>query len=216
MIAKLTGIIDSVGLNYVIIDVNGVGYLVYASSRTLSRIGSARGTPVALLIETIVREDQITLYGFADAAEKDWFQILCTVQGVGAKVAQGILGSVQVEQLPLVIASQDKAALRRAEGVGDKLALRIVTELKEKAGKMALGAAAQQKAGKAQAATGSKPSAAAVEVPQTVSNDAVSALINLGYGRAEAFGAVANVIRDKGEGIALGDLIRESLKELSA
>lgn len=216
MIAKLTGIIDSVGLNYVIIDVNGVGYLVYASSRTLSRIGSARGTPVALLIETIVREDQITLYGFADAAEKDWFQILCTVQGVGAKVAQGILGSVQVEQLPLVIASQDKAALRRAEGVGDKLALRIVTELKEKAGKMALGAAAQQKAGRAQAATGSKPSAAAVEVPQTVSNDAVSALINLGYGRAEAFGAVANVIRDKGEGIALGDLIRESLKELSA
>ncbi len=216
MIAKLTGIIDSVGLNYVIIDVNGVGYLVYASSRTLSRIGSARGTPVALLIETIVREDQITLYGFADAAEKDWFQILCTVQGVGAKVAQGILGSVQVEQLPLVIASQDKSALRRADGVGDKLALRIVTELKEKAGKMALGAAAQQKAGKAQAATGAKASAAVAEVPQTVSNDAVSALINLGYGRAEAFGAVANVIRDKGDAIALGDLIRESLKELSA
>lgn len=216
MIAKLTGVIDSVGLNYVIIDVNGVGYLVYASSRTLSRIGSARGTPVGLLIETIVREDQITLYGFADAAEKDWFQILCTVQGVGAKVAQGILGTVQVEQLPLVIASQDKSALRRADGVGDKLALRIVTELKEKAGKMALGAAAQQKAGKAQAATGSKTSAAVVEVPQTISNDAVSALINLGYGRAEAFGAVANVIRDKGEAIALGDLIRESLKELSA
>lgn len=216
MIAKLTGVIDSVGVNYVIIDVNGVGYLVYASSRTLSRIGSARGTPVALLIETIVREDQITLYGFADAAEKDWFQILCTVQGVGAKVAQGILGTVQVEQLPLVIASQDKSALRRADGVGDKLALRIVTELKEKAGKMALGAAAQQKAGKAQAATGAKTSAAVVEVPQTVSNDAVSALINLGYGRAEAFGAVANVIRDRGDGIALGDLIRESLKELSA
>lgn len=216
MIAKLTGVIDSVGLNYVIIDVNGVGYLVYASSRTLSRIGSARGTPVSLLIETIVREDQITLYGFADAAEKDWFQILCTVQGVGAKVAQGILGSVQVEQLPLVIASQDKAALRRTDGVGDKLALRIVTELKEKAGKMALGTAAQQKAGKAQAATGAKASAAVVDVPQTVSNDAVSALINLGYGRAEAFGAVANVIRDKGEAIALGDLIRESLKELSA
>ncbi|MFN7113500.1 MAG: Holliday junction branch migration protein RuvA [Alphaproteobacteria bacterium] len=217
MIAKLTGIIDSVGLNYVIVDVNGVGYLVYASSRTLSRIGSARGTPVSLLIETIVREDQITLYGFADAAEKDWFQILCTVQGVGAKVAQVILGTVQVEQLPLVIAAQDKAALRRADGVGDKLALRIVTELKEKAGKMALGAAAQQKAGKAQAATGTKTSSAtAIDVPQTVSNDAVSALINLGYGRAEAFGAVANVIRDKGDAIALGDLIRESLKELSA
>lgn len=215
MIAKLSGVIDSVGINYVIIDVNGVGYLVYASSRTLARIGSTRGTSVALLIETIVREDQITLYGFADAAEKDWFQILCTVQGVGAKVAQGILGTVQVEQLPLVIASQDKSALRRADGVGDKLALRIVTELKEKAGKMALGTAAQQKAGKAQAGAASK-TAAVIDVPQTVSNDAVSALINLGYGRAEAFGAVANVIRDKGEGIALGDLIRESLKELSA
>ncbi|MDY0008979.1 MAG: Holliday junction branch migration protein RuvA [Bdellovibrionales bacterium] len=215
MIAKLSGVIDSVGINYVIIDVNGVGYLVYASSRTLARIGSTRGTSVALLIETIVREDQITLYGFADAAEKDWFQILCTVQGVGAKVAQGILGTVQVEQLPLVIASQDKSALRRADGVGDKLALRIVTELKEKAGKMALGAAAQQKAGKAQAGAAAK-TAAVIDVPQTVSNDAVSALINLGYGRAEAFGAVANVIRDKGEGIALGDLIRESLKELSA
>jgi Holliday junction DNA helicase RuvA len=215
MIAKLTGVIDSVGLNYVIIDVNGVGYLVYASSRTLARIGAARGTPVSLMIETIVREDQITLYGFADAAEKEWFQILCTVQGVGAKVAQIILGTVSVEQLPVVIAAQDKAALRRAEGVGDKLATRIVTELKEKAGKMALGAAAQQKADKARSASGAKV-LPVLDVPKTVSNDAVSALINLGYGRAEAFGAVANVLRDKWDDIALGDLIRESLKELSA
>ena len=199
MIAKLTGAIDSVGLNYVIIDVNGVGYLVYASSRTLARIGSARGTAVSLMIETIVREDQITLYGFADAAEKEWFQIL---------------GTVSVEQLPVVIASQDKSALRRAEGVGDKLATRIVTELKEKAGKMALGAAAQQKADKARSASGAKVMPV-LDAPKTISNDAVSALINLGYGRAEAFGAVANVIRDKGDDIALGDLIRESLKELS-
>jgi Holliday junction DNA helicase RuvA len=214
MIAKLTGVIDSVGLNYVIVDVNGVGYLVYASSRTLARIGSQRGTAVGLLIETVVREDQITLYGFADAAEKDWFAILCTVQGVGAKVAQGILGAVPVEQLPLIIASQDKAALRQADGVGDKLALRIVTELKEKAGKMALGAAAQQKAGAARGAAGKNVTA--IETPKGVSNDAVSALINLGYGRAEAFGAVANIIRDRGDDVPLGDLIRESLKELSA
>ena len=214
MIAKLTGIIDSVALNYVIVDVQGVGYLVHASGRTLSRIGSARGTAVSLLIETIVREDQFTLYGFADAAEKEWFQILCTVQGVGARVAQTILGAVSPEQLPLVIASQDKAALRRAEGVGDKLATRIVTELKDKAGKMALGAAATQKVDAARKTTGK--SAAVVDVPKTASNDAVSALINLGYGRAEAFGAVSNVIRDRGDAIALGDLIRESLKELSA
>jgi len=214
MIAKLTGVIDSVGSSQMILDVNGVGYLVHASSRTLSRIGSAKGTPISLLIETVVREDAFLLYGFADTAEKEWFQILCTVQGVGAKVAQAILSVVQPEQLPLVIASQDKTVLRQADGVGDKLAVRIVTELKEKAGKMALGAAAQQKAADVQGKAGKgNPT---VNLPKTASNDAVSALINLGYGRAEAFGAVANVMRDKGDDIALGDLIRESLKELSA
>jgi Holliday junction DNA helicase RuvA len=213
MIAKLTGILDSVATNHAVIDVNGVGYLVYASNRTLSRIGSARGTAVSLHIETIVREDNISLYGFADAAEKEWFLILCTVQGVGAKVAQSILSAVSPEQLPIVIAAQDKTALRQADGVGEKLAVRIVTELKEKAGKMALGAAAQQKVSEARAKAGKAGGAAA---SPSASNDAVSALVNLGYGRAEAFGAVANVVRDRGEGVPLGDLIRESLKELSA
>lgn len=211
MIAKLTGVIDSMGTNNVIVDVNGVGYIVYASAKTLAKIGSAKGTPVSLLIETIVREDSFTLYGFADAAEKEWFQILCTVQGVGAKVAQAILGTVSAEQLPMVIASQDKAAIKQTDGVGEKLALRIVTELKEKAGKMALGAAAQQKVTAAR-----KGGAGVIDLPKSVSNDAVSALINLGYGRAEAFGAVSNVLRDKGEALPLGDIIRESLKELSA
>lgn len=210
MIAKLTGLIDSVGESHAIIDVNGVGYLVHASSRTLSRIGSAKGTPASLLIETIVREDAFLLYGFADAVEKEWFQILCTVQGVGARVAQAILSAVAPEQLPVVIASGDKTVLRQADGVGEKLAVRIVTELKEKAGKMALGAAAQQKV------TAARKGGPAVELPKSVSNDAVSALINLGYGRAEAFGAVSNVLRDKGDNVVLGDLIRESLKELSA
>jgi holliday junction DNA helicase RuvA len=213
MIAKLTGVIDSTGLNSLILDVNGVGYLVHASNRTLARLGSAKGAPVSLLVETIVREDAFTLYGFADAAEKEWFQILCTVQGVGAKVAQSILSAVSPEQLPVVIAAQDKSVLRQADGVGEKLAVRIVTELKEKAGKMALGAAAQQKVMEVRAKAGK---GGAIEVPKTASNDAVSALINLGYGRAEAFGAVANVIRDRGDDVALGDLIRESLKELSA
>lgn len=215
MIAKLTGLIDSVALHHVIIDVNGVGYLVYASSRTLSRIGSVKGTPVSLLIETHVREDQITLYGFADAAEKEWYLILCTVQGVGAKVAQSILGVIPAEQLSLVIAAQDKAALRQAEGVGEKLAVRIVTELKEKAGKIALGQAATQKVqtARGQAAKGSP---IAEGLPRDASNDAVSALINLGYGRAEAFGVVANVMRLMGDGLPLNELIRESLRELSA
>jgi Holliday junction DNA helicase RuvA len=211
MIAKLTGVIDSVGLSHAIVDVNGVGYLVHASAKTLSRIGAKKGTPVSLLIETVIREDAFILYGFAEAAEKEWFQILCTVQGVGAKVAQAILSVVDPEQLPMVIASQDKAAIRQADGVGEKLAVRIVTELKEKAGKMALGAAAQQKVSVARKGSGS-----VVEVPKTVSNDAVSALINLGYGRSEAFGAVSNILRDKGEDLPLGDIIRESLKELSA
>lgn len=208
MIAKLTGVIDSTGTNHVIIDVNGVGYIVYASAKTLAKIGSARGLPVSLLIETIVREDSFTLYGFADAAEKEWFQILCTVQGVGAKVAQGILGAVAAEQLPMVIAAQDKAALKQAEGVGEKLAVRIVTELKDKAGKMALGAAAHQKVSAAR-------KGAVIDMPKSVSNDAVSALINLGYGRAEAFGAVAQVTQGR-DNMPLGDIIRESLKELSA
>jgi Holliday junction DNA helicase RuvA len=210
MIAKLTGAIDTAGLTHAIIDVNGVGYFVNASSRTLSRIGSVRGTGVSLHIETIVREDQFTLYGFCDTIEKEWFQILCTVQGVGPRAAMAILSAVSPEQLPVVIASQDKTALKQAEGVGEKLAVRIVTELKEKAGKMALGAVATQKVQDARK-TGGKDT-----MPKSASNDAVSALINLGYARAEAFGAVAGVMREKGEDIALGDLIRESLKELSA
>jgi Holliday junction DNA helicase RuvA len=209
MIAKLTGVIDSTGQHHVIIDVNGVGYMVQASARTLSKIGSQKGMAVSLLIETIVREDAFLLYGFADAHEKEWFQILMTVQGVGAKVALAILGVISAEQLPMVIASGDKAAIKQTDGIGEKLAVRIVTELKEKAGKMAMGAAATQKIQTAR-------KGGVVEVPKTVSNDAVSALVNLGYGRSEAFSAVTAVIGEQGDTIALGDLIRESLKELSA
>ncbi len=209
MIAKLTGIIDSVGSNYAIIDVNGIGYMVYASARTLSKIGSEKGTNVGLLIETYVREDQITLFGFADTDEKEWFNLLFSVQGVGAKMALNLLSAIPAEQLPLVIASEDKAAIRQADGVGPKLAARIITELKDKAGKMALGAVATQNAAKAKKG----------EVPPiviTVSNDAISALINLGYGRAEAFSTVSDIVGKMGEETPVGEIIRESLKELSA
>src|SRR5690606_8282852 len=135
---------------------------------------------VSLLIETIVREDQFTLYGFCDAVEKEWFQLLTTVQGVGSKVALGILGVLHPEQLPVVIAAQDEAALRRAEGVGVKLASRIVTDLKDKAGKIALGQAAQIRASDAvQSSSGKQPlKDADVLTVKSVANDAVSALMN--------------------------------------
>jgi holliday junction DNA helicase RuvA len=205
MIAKLKGTVDTVGSGYLVLDVGGVGYLVHASNRTLSRIGSVTGTAASVLVETVVREDQFTLYGFCDATEKEWFQTLCTVQGVGPKAALAILSAVDPLQLPVVIASQDKAALRRADGVGDKLALRIVTELKEKAGKIALGAAATGQAQSARAPSAPLPGGAA--------NDAVSALVNLGYDRAEAFTAVSKAARAH-DGAALPELIRESLREL--
>lgn len=207
MIAKLTGKIDSVGSNYVIVDVGGVGYMVFASARTLSKIGSEYGTPVSLLTEMHVREDNISLFGFADAHEKLWFNTLCTVQGVGAKVALTILSTISAERLPMVIASEDKAAIQQADGVGPKLAVRIITELKEKAGKMAMGEFTIKGA--------AKPVVSG-KLPQTPSNDAISALINLGYGRAEAFGAVADVMGKLGEDAKLGEIIKEALKELSA
>jgi len=208
MIAKLTGIIDSVGSSHVVVDVNGVGYLVFASGRTLSRIGSEHGTPVSLLIETIVREDSFNLYGFADNHEKEWFNLLCTVQGVGAKVALLILSVIDAERLAVVIASEDKAAIQQADGIGPKLATRIITELKDKAGKIAMGENAFK--------SGIKGKAGAVKIPVSNSNDAISALINLGYGRAEAFGAVTNVVARLGEDTTVDKLITEGLRELSA
>ena len=135
MIGKLSGTIDSFKGNHVILDVNGVGYLVFASNRTLARIGS-KGDPASLLIDTHVREDHIHLYGFADSAEQEWFRLLTSVQGVGAKVGLAILAVCPPEKLALIIASGDKAAITQADGVGPKLGVRILTELKDKAGKM--------------------------------------------------------------------------------
>ncbi|MBK6897558.1 MAG: Holliday junction branch migration protein RuvA [Alphaproteobacteria bacterium] len=207
MIGKLSGVIDSFGKDHLILDVGGVGYLVQASGRTLSRIGQA-GDPAALLIITQVREDAITLFGFAEAAEREWFRLLTSVQGVGAKVAMAILSVCPPDRLGFVIASQDKAALTQADGVGPKLAARLLTELKDKAGKVELSP---------ESVARTKVSGGEATGDNVVDQDAVSALTNLGYARTEAFAAVmvAKSKANDNEQGNLQSLIRLALKELS-
>jgi len=207
MIAKLKGMIDSVGEDWAVVDCGGVGYLVACSSRTLSRLES--GTAAALLIETHVREDAIQLFGFFEAGERDWFRLLTTVQGVGAKVALSILSVLSPEQLLQTLAAQDKTNLTRANGVGPKLAVRILTELKDKAGKLALGSV---QAGGINAALGG---AAPLPAASGRLEDAVSALVNLGYKRLEAFQAVGEAARELDDDAADSSiLIRAALKRL--
>jgi holliday junction DNA helicase RuvA len=201
MIAKLTGILDHIGPEGAVIDVGGVGYLCFCSSRTLGRLPPSGG-PARLLVETHVREDHIHLYGFIDAAERDWFRLLTTVQGVGARLALAILSVVAPDDLTLTIVSQDQAMLSRADGVGPKLAARIVNELKDKVGGLALAAT-----------NTAAPAPAGVDAGPT--GDAVSALVNLGYRRAEAFGAVAAASRRLGDGAQVDALIRAGLQELA-
>lgn len=211
MIGKLSGIIDSFARDHLILDVKGVGYIVHSSGRTLSRIGTT-GDPASLLIITQVREDAITLFGFAQEAERAWFKLLTSVQGVGAKVALAILSVVPPEKLGFAIAAQDKAVLTQADGVGPKLAARILTELKDKAGKIELSA---ESIAQVQIAAG--PLMQGTE-ETGIAQDAVSALTNLGYGRSEAFAAVMRV-RGKANDNTHEDLqtiIRMALKELSA
>lgn len=196
MIARLRGIIDSIHESSCVVDVNGVGYLVFCSSRTLAALPEGMAT---LLTEMQVREDAITLYGFATSSEREWFRLLTTVQGVGAKVALAILSALSPDQLIAAISAQDKAALTRAPGVGPKLAIRLVTELREKAGVMPGGGAV----------------ALPVAIPKGHAADALSALLNLGYRRAEAEGALARVLEQHGEDAALDVLIRAGLKALS-
>ncbi len=204
MIGKLTGTIDSVADAHVLVDVGGVGYVVTCSARTLRALGRA-GEPVSLRIETHVREDAISLYGFAEADEQNWFRLLTTVQGVGAKVALAILSVAAPEQLTNTIAAADKAALTQADGVGPKLALRIVTELKDKVAALAgLGAAPR----------GAAMADAGMVAPSSAAADAVSALVNLGYRRGEAFGAVAAAHRRRPDA-RLDELIRLGLADLS-
>ena len=204
MIGKLKGVIDSYGDDNVILDVNGVGYLVHCSSRTLQELPPA-GQVAALSIETYVREDQIRLFGFMTDVEREWFRLLQTVQGVGAKVALAVLGTLKPADLASAIAMRDKAMVARTPGVGPKVAERIVTELKDKAPAYAevdpalvrLSGALEDK-----------------RAPQPIS-DAVSALVNLGYGQPQAAAAVAAAARSAGDGAEVKTLIRLGLKELA-
>ena len=207
MIAKLTGIVDSTGTDWVVLDVNGVGYLLSCSNRTLSRM--AVGERASLVVETFIREERIVLHGFGDQAEREWFKLLTTIQGVGARLALSILGVLDPDQLTRAIASQDKTALVRADGVGPKVAARNLNELKDKVGNLALGPAATA------GAPAGKGAPAAVPGASPALADAVSALVNLGYGRSEAFGAVVAAGRVLGDDAGVSDLIRQGLKELS-
>jgi len=205
MIAKLSGTVDSVAAEGAVIDVGGVGYLAFCSTRTLGRLPSAGGA-VRLLVETHVREDHIHLYGFIDAAERDWFRLLTTVQGVGARLALAVLSAMAPEALTLAIVAQDKAALARADGVGPRLAARIVNELRDKVGALALGGLGD--AAHARPHPGASPGAGGGAIA-----DAVSALENLNIGRAEAFGAITAAARRLGDDAAVEALITAGLQE---
>lgn len=199
MIARLSGAVGELGEDFAIIDVGGVGYLVFCSSRTLSRM-PAVGSSVRVEVETHVREDHIHLYGFIDVTEHAWFRLLTTVQGVGARVGLAILSALTAEELVQAVAAQDKAAVARANGVGPKLAGRIVTELRDKVGGIAIGSAGT-----------------IGDVPATDANgeEAISALVNLGYSRGDAFNAIAKAGKELGEGAPLESLIRFGLQEMT-
>lgn len=204
MIGKLKGLVDSYGEDFIILDVNGVGYVVHCSARTLQRLPPV-GEAATLAIDTQVREDAIRLFGFASDADRDWFRLLQTVQGVGAKVALAILSILAPGELADAIATQDKAAVARAQGVGPKLAARIVAELKDKAPAFSsIDPAVVRLAGGDDAMSAPRPV-----------QDAISALVNLGYGRPQAAAAVATAIKAMGENADAGTLIRRGLKELA-
>ena len=201
MIARLRGRLDGIAEDHAVVDVGGVGYLVVCSARTLAGLPGV-GEAVDLHIETQVRAESITLYGFRDPAERVWFRLLQTVQGIGGRVALAVLSVLGPDQLARAVAAQDKAALSRASGVGPRLAARIVSELRERLVDLPapVGTVA------AAPVTGASGPAA----------DAISALINLGYGRSEAHAAVAKAAASLGEQAAVDALIRTGLQELAS
>ncbi len=202
MLARLKGTVEDVGLDAIVIDVGGLGYPVLVSTRTRAAL-PALGDMATLLIETQIREDSVTYYGFIDRAERDWFRLLTTVQSVGGKVALNILSALEPDRLAQAIRAEDRAQLTRADGVGPKLAVRLVTELKGKANGWAGGIAL--------------PSAsAAAPAPSGPTEDAVSALVNLGYRRPDALGAVASAQRKLGDGATASALITAGLKEIAS
>ncbi|NEU13464.1 Holliday junction branch migration protein RuvA [Methylobacterium sp. BTF04] len=204
MIGKLKGVVDSYGEDFVILDVQGVGYVVHCSARTLQRL-PAIGEAASLAIETHVREDMIRLYGFRSDPEREWFRLLQTVQGVGSKVALGLLSVLEPDALATAIAMGDKISVARAPGVGPRLAARLVAELKDKApafapldpSVIALNGAVQDRS-----------------APQPVA-DAVSALVNLGYAPVQASAAIAAALASAPEGAEAKTLIRLGLRELA-
>lgn len=203
MIGKLKGVVDELNEDHVILDVHGVGYLVHCSGRTLSALPRA-GEAAVLLIETHVREDQIRLFGFATHGEQEWFRLLQGVQGIGTKTALAVLSTLAASELAQAIALGDKATVARAPGVGPRVATRIVTELKDKMPGLSLGGVTLAEIGGAAAPARGGPAA-----------DAVSALVNLGYGAPQANAAIAAALRGAGEGAATETLIRLGLKELA-
>ena len=209
MIAKLRGIIDSIYEDSCIVDVNGVGYLVACSSRTLSKL--VRGVEATLLIETVGREDSISLYGFYDAWEKEWFLTLTKVQGVGAKVCLSILSALTPSQLAQAVAAQDKASFSRASGVGPKLAARLVTELKDKVVTAPLGDVKLEDLADTDLSTA--PVALKDEQNDAL-EDVISALVNLGYQRLEAYKAASKIYASN-EDKPVSELIRLSLREFA-
>ena len=204
MIGKLKGTIEEIGEDYALIDVHGVCYVAFCSMRTLSRLGSA-GEAAVLFIETYVREDQLKLFGFESALEREWFRLLQSVQGVGAKVALAVLSTLTASELANAIALQDKATVSRAPGIGPKVAQRIVAELKNKAPALS---------GDAGEAMGLKQELGEGVASAPVA-DAVSALSNLGYSRDQAANAVAAAMKTAGENPDSAKLIRLGLKELA-
>jgi Holliday junction DNA helicase RuvA len=200
MIGKLSGLVDFVAEDHAIIDVGGVGYLVHCPNSTLSRLGV--GASASLHIETKVSEDAIRLYGFSTGEEREWFRLLQGVQNVGARVALNVLSALSPRDLERAVALGDKAAVGRAQGIGSKLATRIVTELKDKAPAMMLRGHADE---------GAAPMAIAPRGPEA---DAVAALVKLGYSQTQAAEAIARASRELGEHVPVDALIRESLRAL--
>ncbi len=195
MIARLSGLLDDFGPDWAVIDVNGVGYLVHCSARTLDALGT-RGDRVTVHTELQVSENDMRLIGFASAGEREWFRLLTGVQGVGSKMALAVLSALTVDELQRACAASDAAMVARAQGVGPKLASRIVNELKDKAGGLPSAAGA----------------AIAAAPAGSASQDAVSALQNLGFKPNVATQAVARAIEELGDGAGLNDLVRVALK----
>jgi Holliday junction DNA helicase RuvA len=197
MIARLTGVLAESAADHAVIDVGGVGYLVWMSARALSALGPVGGQ-VMIFTELQVREDAMTLYGFASGSERDWFRLLTSVQGVGGRVALAILSVLDPAELVRAVTAGDKAMVARANGVGPKLAIRIVTELKDKTGGIVLG-----------------PGVSAPQVKGSAAGDALSALANLGFRPVDASAAVTAAEEELGPGATLDALVRLALKKAS-